>query len=314
MIWSRANMAVDRFQSASSSHPARAACQIDLELVGNVAQLHFLHGLSHREIGSAYRLELATVDWLLQQARELGIVRVEVTTAASPFAELERSLVATFGLREALVVPFLDDPERLRATFAHAADRYLRRTVADGSTVARALGRTGSADPLDRIAGAIDYHRYAPAIVASESAAGAIRADPAIARRLRRVGQAAAALIEIDAMHDRGDHVDDGSISVGEWDELVACGAVGDIAGRFVGADGSPIDHAVDRRVVGLTLDELRQVPLRVVTAGGADGDLVVLAALMSGIVSVLVTDSGTAARVLAAGAVRPHTPEGAVA
>jgi DNA-binding transcriptional regulator LsrR (DeoR family) len=57
----------------------------------------------------------------------------------------------------------------------------------------------------------------------------------------------------------------------------------------------------VNDRVIGLTLDEIRRIPLRVVVAGGHDKDRAIHAALEAGLISVLVTDAGTAARVLTA-------------
>ena len=73
-----------------------------------------------------------------------------------------------------------------------------------------------------------------------------------------------------------------------------------------------PVEHPVNDRVIGLTLDELRQVPLRVIAAGGPDKDLAIQAALAAGIISVLVTDAGTAERALAAqrGNAPPRAPE----
>ncbi len=63
--------------------------------------------------------------------------------------------------------------------------------------------------------------------------------------------------------------------------------------------------------MIGLTLDELRQVPLRVIAAGGPDKDLAIQAALAAGMISVLVTDAGTATRALAAHAARRGVAHG---
>jgi dihydroxyacetone kinase-like protein len=75
---------------------------------------------------------------------------------------------------------------------------------------------------------------------------------------------------------------------------------VGDIGARYFDAQGMPVECDVNDRVVGLTLDELRRVPLRIVAAGGRDKDRAIHAALRTGLISVLVTDAGTASRVLA--------------
>ena len=59
-------------------------------------------GLTHQEIGDILRLSRVKVTRLLQQAREAGIVHIEVKTDASPYAGLEAELSQTFELAEAL--------------------------------------------------------------------------------------------------------------------------------------------------------------------------------------------------------------------
>ena len=115
---------------------------VDPELLGKAARLHYEFGLTHQEIGELLRLSRVKVTRLLQQARDLGIVQIEVRTDASPYASLEVDLTSTFGLDEALIVPAFDDQERLRPAIARTAGGYLRRVVKDGMTVALALSRT----------------------------------------------------------------------------------------------------------------------------------------------------------------------------
>ena len=138
-------------------------------------------------------------------------------------------------------------------------------------------------------------------IVASTEVARTMLAEPAIAQTLQKASQADVAFVGLGGMHDHLNLVAEGYMTATEWDELIAAGAVGDIAARYFGSDGVPIEHPVNDRVIGLTLDQLRQVPLRVIAAGGRDKDLGIQAALAAGMISVLVTDAGTAERALAA-------------
>lgn len=46
-------------------------------------------------------------------------------------------------------------------------------------------------------------------------------------------------------------------------------GAVGVLAGRFVGRDGAPLLGELDGRMIGMTLDELTRIPERICVAGG---------------------------------------------
>ena len=112
-------MAVDR---------SGTCAERDIDQVEHAARLHYEFGLTPLEIASRFACPRAQVIGLLEQARELGVVVVEVHTDASPFAELERDLAAAFGLEAAIVVPGFDDADRRRAVVARATDAYLRRT------------------------------------------------------------------------------------------------------------------------------------------------------------------------------------------
>jgi len=52
--------------------------------------------------------------------------------------------------------------------------------------------------------------------------------------------------------------------------ELIEAGAVGDILGYMLDARGNLIDHPINRRVVGITLDDLATIPNTILAAGGA--------------------------------------------
>ena len=92
------------------STPTPSPRGVDPELLGKAARLHYEFGLTHQEIGELLRLSRVKVTRLLQQARDLGIVQIEVRTDASPYASLEVDLTSTFGLDEALIVPGVRRP------------------------------------------------------------------------------------------------------------------------------------------------------------------------------------------------------------
>jgi lsr operon transcriptional repressor len=309
---------------------------VDLELLGKVARLHYDFGLTHQEIGEILRLSRVKVTRLLQQARDVGIVKIEVRTDASPYAAIEVALTSTFDLDEALIVPEFDDNERLRPAIARTAAAYLRRVLHDGMTVALSLSRTvalvpsfvsaprpisacfvslvgglrssseamnpyESTERLAQLFGGTAEHLHAPVIVASAEAARSLMQEPTIAQTLQRARDADACLVGLGGVHDHLNLVAEGYMTAAGWDELVAGGMVGDIGARYFDAAGRPVECDVNDRVVGLTLDELRRIPLRVIVAGGRDKDRAIHAALETGLISVLVTDAGTASRVLAA-------------
>jgi DNA-binding transcriptional regulator LsrR (DeoR family) len=82
---------------------------------------------------------------------------------------------------------------------------------------------------------------------------------------------------------------------------LRAAGAVGDVLCQFVDAEGSVVDHPVNRRVVAVDLADLRRVPTIVIAAGGARKATAIRAALRATGARVLITDEAAARALLAA-------------
>ena len=73
----------------------------------------------------------------------------------------------------------------------------------------------------------------------------------------------------------------------------------GDIGGRFFDQNGLEIEHDINRRVIGLAIDEFMKIPVRVIAAGGPSKAEPLTAALKGGLVTVLVTDVSTARSLL---------------
>ena len=71
----------------------------------HVARLYFEHDVTKREIAQRLGISRFKVARLLDQARNEGIVRVEIQDPVDVDGELSRALERTFGLQLAVVVP-----------------------------------------------------------------------------------------------------------------------------------------------------------------------------------------------------------------
>jgi DNA-binding transcriptional regulator LsrR (DeoR family) len=92
----------------------------------------------------------------------------------------------------------------------------------------------------------------------------------------------------------------DGSIITRtELDGLLRRGAVGDIALRYYDNSGECIESDINERIIGMTLEQIKQVPKVVGVSGGPQKVAAIRAALHGGIVNVLITDSVTAEKLL---------------
>jgi DNA-binding transcriptional regulator LsrR (DeoR family) len=124
--------------------------------------------------------------------------------------------------------------------------------------------------------------------------------DPHVQRALEQASQANLAVMGIGAPRPDSVLIQHGSII--QWEELAALqeqGAVGDINLRYFDEDGQPMDSDLDRRIIGLTLEDIQQIETVVGIAGGDAKFNAIQGAVSGQLVDVLVTDDVTAHRLL---------------
>lgn len=301
-------------------------------LMGRVARMYYELGLTHQEIADSLGLSRVRVTRLLAEARDAGIVEIIVHVEESVFAAEEQAVTARFDLRQAWIAPSVDDQTKASRALAAVGAEALGSVIEKDATVAlglstavaavvdvfpqRSLGArfvplTGSSSGLVNganpheltlaLAGRTDgsaFHLPAPLVAVSAQAAESAYADPGVEDVLSLAAHATALVAGIGSTHD-----DRGllfrSLKEKERAELLAAGAVGDLGGRFFDASGAPVRGDLDSRVIGLELEQLRAIPVRLAIAAGSQKIDALRAALASGMVNMLVTDSDTAAGLL---------------
>ena len=72
----------------------------------------------------------------------------------------------------------------------------------------------------------------------------------------------------------------------------------GEVSGIFLSADGTVLD-LLCARMIGITADELRPVPQKVVVAEGAPKAAIVKAAILAGLANALIIDRSLAEELL---------------
>jgi len=89
-----------------------------------------------------------------------------------------------------------------------------------------------------------------------------------------------------------------GMVSETEWRELKSLGALGDVMGRFVDAEGGAVESEVNDHSVGLTVDDLQGRRVVAVVGGATKGDAI-MAALKTGVISDLVLGEAAARHIV---------------
>ena len=89
-------------------------------------------------------------------------------------------------------------------------------------------------------------------------------------------------------------------VSDTEFEAVTGIGAVGNFMGYFIDADGHPVEHDLNHRVVGVRQNDFIKIPHRVMISGGQNKVKALRAVLGKGLLTGLVTDDKTARALLA--------------
>jgi DNA-binding transcriptional regulator LsrR (DeoR family) len=318
---------------------ARTAPDEHLRLMTKVARLYHEHGVRQPEIARRLHISQARVSRLLKSAQEAGIVRTIIVVPEGVQTELEEALEQRYGLRDAIVVDCFDDSDDgVIYDLGVAAAGYLEATMTGGDVVGisswsstllaavdamRPLPRASAERAIQLFGGvgnpAAEEHAarltqrfaeltharptflLAPGIAASREVRDALLQDQFVVAALNELDNVTLALVGIGSLEPSTLLQSSGNIvPEAELAELGKLGAVGDICLRFFDAEGRHVPSEVDKRVIGVTLDQLRNVDRCVGIAGGPRKYEAIRGALLGGLVNVLITDHVSAERLVA--------------
>jgi DNA-binding transcriptional regulator LsrR (DeoR family) len=307
----------------------------DPALLAKAARLYFLEDRSQDDVAAVLGTTRSNVSRILKQARDLGIVEIRIVDPAGRDQELELALRTRFGLTDARVLEATPETDVL-AGVGRLAVRWLDDTLRDGQVVALSWGQTLQAvvravDGLSRrdvevvqLVGGLSSldsaltgqelvrelsermgarHRYlhAPALFGSAEALTLLLRERTIAGALDAAKAADIAVVGIGAPGIGSSEalLDALGLRPAERAEFDASGAVGDVCARFFDLSGREVRSVVAERVLAVTLDDLRAIPVVAGVAAGPEKALGILGALRGRIVDVLICDQAAARSVL---------------
>lgn len=319
------------------THSARAAAYDggpdgETEIQARVAWHYYVGNLTQQEIADRFGLTRLRVNRLLAAGRQSGLLQITINSEIASCVELERRLVARYGIDDAVVVPTPDSDDLVRDAIGVGAGTWLAKALKDGDTIAMGWGRTlrsvVRAVPKTQLAsaavvslqgglshcssintfelvwqlaekiGADRYFFAAPIYASSEGARDIFLEQDAIRETYRKAVAAELGLVTVGDM-DESLVVAYGLDGPEQVAALKAAGAVGDLLGHFLDAEGAPVDHPLNRRAVAVGLADLRRIGRLVLVSGGRRKTAITRAALRGGYAKVLVTDEEMAARLL---------------
>lgn len=300
-----------------------------------VAWYYYVENLTQQQIATRLGTSRVRINRALSACRESGLVQIGINGALSECVELEQRLTAAYQLREAVVVPTPEDPELVTEAVGVGAGSYINRVIRDGQTLGIGWGQTvvetlravgaksfrsmatvslqGGLSHCARLntfeivsdfakrLGADCYYFAAPIFASSPSVRDLLLEQTPILETYQQALDADLSLFTVGDM-TRSLIVTYGIKNRGDVAALTGAGAVGDLLGHFIDAEGEPVEHELNRRTVAVALDDVRRMKHAILASGGSHKHEVTRAALKGGYADVLVTDLDTA-RALAGGA-----------
>lgn len=305
------------------------------QLMIQVAKRYYHLDMTMSDLAAELGLTRWQASRLLTEAKETGLVRIDIVPHTPRMPGLESRLERTFGLKEAVVVPSNTDQDDALVldAVARGAGQYLAglgripaigiswgRTMAaiarrlppywnegvevvllNGSMNVRSSGpQTNNVAELFARAGRGTATLLpVPAIFGHAATKVALEQDPTIAAVLDLANRVPIVCFGIGAMVPDSVLIQSGYVSVEEQERLRAKGAVGDILSRYIDAEGRIVDPELDARTIGISLESCRKRTLSIGVAAGLVKREAILSCLRAKYINVLITDEVTAHSVL---------------
>lgn len=293
----------------------------------------YQEGRSQAEIAAAMQLSPTTVNRLVREGHERGLVEIKIRAPFGPEAKLAAALTRLGRIEAAEVVPAVStDPAVVMRAVADAAAGALLDTLEDGMTVAvsggvalcavieaikpprryavRVVPATGGvqgrfrtdvnhvAVALAERLGGTALQLHAPVFGASAAERDMLMSVSTIAGTLELARRADVALFGIGSVRERDSTYLTLTDAV-DPTAMRASGAEGELLAHLVDAEGRPCVHPSNDRLVAISVEDLARIPRRIAVASGERKAGPIAAVLRGGTVGRLVTDGGTARAVI---------------
>lgn len=300
----------------------------DTALILRAARRYYWDDQSKVQIARELGISRFQVARLLQEARRSGLVRIEIGSPGHVDEELSAKVAERLGIHRAVVVEA--HPASAQTTFdlvgtALAAElesvvRERARVGVAWSRAAPAMARelrrlqpctvvqlSGAIYPPPGLPGSVEVTRdiaaaaggeahilYAPLVVPDVETARGLRRQPEIAATLAMADDLDVAVLSVGAWMPGASAVYE-LLNEHEREALRPMTIRGEVSGRLFDADGQPVRSALDDRVIGASLDQLRSARLIITTASGTDRAEATVAVAQAGLIHTLIIDDALA-------------------
>lgn len=307
------------------------------DLLADVAEMYYQEGLTQAEISKEVGITRSAISRMLTEARQKGIVEIHIHRPLRYHDELGSQLTQKFNLHSAHVISVQDYNryEELQHRLGKAGSNALAGLIAPNKTIGVAWGTTVQATIealtvqkinnirvvqllgvlgstkhaysgqalVERLARKLNgegIYLFTPFIVENENTAKFLRNDQSVDEALSLGKQCDIALLGVGSTKPELCSLYQGShITHQDLNTLREKNAVGDVSGYYFNIAGELADVDFHKRLMGISHQDLLNIPLRLGVAGNVEKAEAILGALCGGYINILVTDNLTAERIL---------------
>ena len=312
---------------------ARSKNKIDHRLLTKVSKLYYEDGLKQDEIVHRLHLSRSTISRLLKQAQEEGIVKIVVVPPTGTFARFETEIEHKYKIEEAIVTDVRnpDSPQMISQELGAAAANYLLRIIEPNDVIGVSWGHTirgmvAALEPKNypnvqvvQVTGGIGKpeseshatelcHKMArllscklallpaPGVVHNEQTREIYLTEEHVRTAMNFLPRITLAFVGIGSLNSFSIAArDENILTQDDIDEVARKGAIGDVALRFIDAQGKLVQSELNKRVIGIDLEQLKRIPRVIGVAGGDNKVKAIKATLQGDLLNVLITDQVTA-------------------
>lgn len=310
----------------------------ELNLMLSVVKKYYEQGMNQEAIAKEEFISKSSVCRLIKKAVASGYVRFQINYPVESIQPLEDKIKAHFRIDKVFITPsYTDDPAiRMRDTCRGAANdlcelvqpddiisvswgrtldvlshllseelsagRKCSKVVMMNGSMANDVGSNKASRIIELLAdffAADGYLLPAPLIVDSAYTANATKNDSHIKYVLDFAEQSDIAVFSLGAVGEDSVLKQRGAYSAKDFNKITEGAAVGDIGGHCYNIDGKITNQKMDKRVIGLSLDKLKNKKHRIGIASGKEKAPAIIGALRGGFINGLYIDELTAREVI---------------
>lgn len=261
-------------------YPEQSNLGLERELEEKYGLTEALIAVPAYDQSSDQEVAFQAVDYTLRVLKKNMVLGMTWGRAMHGFVEqlAQDERLRSLSFRNVKIVPFLGTPGITQM------DSW------DATTYSNTL-----ATKVGNLLHCASYNLSAPMYVDGEKEKKLIEGIDEISKVLHMAETADMALIGIGSMQKDSSIIKAGIRTEEEYKELMQKGAVGEIVGRIYDKNGQTVDEDLQRKMIGISLEKIAKIPVRVGISYGKDKVEAIKGAIAGGLVNVLVTDVPTA-------------------